>query len=418
MIMKNNKIFVTEIQINESRNIKNLNIQLSDKERKHLIITGQNGSGKTSLLRDLYSFLMQVDKGKYSRYKHLKEALDITKGKLETRKNSYHLEDRENVLNGLKSDIANFSNDLRIYGGAEIIFSNPDTVTEMVRYGKFIIGYFAANRHINLNRPIGPKKLILKKKYNIDEHAGIQFVQYLVNMHVDKSFARDDNDLKSVADINKWFDRLLKYLKKLIGTKKLELKFDRKSYNFQIIEGNKKPYGFDTLADGFSSILDIVSELIMRMEGSGAKSYNLEGIVLIDEIETHLHVELQKEILPFLTSIFPNIQFIITTHSPFVLSSLSNAIICDLESRIIANDLSAYSYDALIESYFKIDKYSDIIKSKIKLYEKLISKTRLEENEQLEFRELRNYFAHAPKYLSKELLGKLQQIEQIDLNKE
>ena len=51
-----------------------------------------------------------------------------------------------------------------------------------------------------------------------------------------------------------------------------------------------------------------------------AKMYDLQGIVLIDEIETHLHVELQKKILPFLTNFFPNIQFVITTHSPFILN--------------------------------------------------------------------------------------------------
>lgn len=41
-------------------------------------------------------------------------------------------------------------------------------------------------------------------------------------------------------------------------------------------------------------------------------------LFLVDEIETHLHVDLQKKVLPFLISFFPKIQFIVTTHSPFV----------------------------------------------------------------------------------------------------
>lgn len=62
--------------------------------------------------------------------------------------------------------------------------------------------------------------------------------------------------------------------------------------------------------------------------------YNAQGIVLIDELETHLHIELQKKILPFLTKFFPNIQFIVTTHSPYILNSISNAKAYDLEKHV------------------------------------------------------------------------------------
>jgi AAA15 family ATPase/GTPase len=152
------------------------------------------------------------------------------------------------------------------------------------------------------------------------------------------------------------------------------------------------------------------------MEAHDVKSYDLEGIVIIDEIETHLHVDLQKKILPFLTDFFPKIQFIVSTHSPFVLSSLSNATICDLETRTITSDLTAYSYDALIESYFRADKYSDKLKNKISNFELLLSKENRTTEENIHLEELRNYFAHTPKYLSNELFVKLQQIELNELN--
>lgn len=76
-----------------------------------------------------------------------------------------------------------------------------------------------------------------------------------------------------------------------------------------------------------------------------------EGIVLIDEIETHLHLGMQKIILPLLTTMFPNIQFIVTTHSPFILNSLRDAIAYDLENREQISDLTDYSYEALAEGY-------------------------------------------------------------------
>ena len=72
--------------------------------------------------------------------------------------------------------------------------------------------------------------------------------------------------------------------------------------------------------------------------------FDMEGVVLVDEIETHLHLELQKKILPILTTLFPNIQFIITTHAPFILSSLDNTVIYDLQSRtLVENGLEKFT---------------------------------------------------------------------------
>ena len=68
-------------------------------------------------------------------------------------------------------------------------------------------------------------------------------------------------------------------------------------------------------------------------------SYSSEGIVLIDEIETHLHIGLQKTILPFLIRFFPNIQFIISTHSPYILNSVEDCAVYDLENRIRIEDM-------------------------------------------------------------------------------
>ncbi len=90
--------------------------------------------------------------------------------------------------------------------------------------------------------------------------------------------------------------------------------------------------------------------------------------------------------------------------------------ICDLETKIVTNDLSAYSYDALIESYFKSDKYSDVLKVKLAEFETLTMKRNKTIEEEILLKELRNYFAHSPKYLSKELFVKLQQIELNELN--
>ncbi len=407
--------YITKIQVAKSGNIQDLTIPLSDKERSHLIITGKNGSGKTTLLNDLFKFLKQIDNGDYQYYLTYLDAVKSSQKKLVQLTTLPQTDQIEKRKKSIEAQINR--NKLTAYGGTDALFSNCRAVFRDVRTGDFLIAFFDAKRHIDFKTPSGITKVNLKKKYDIDDRANRDFIQYLVNLKADRSFAKDDGEKEVVQKIDEWFTRFENRLQSLFQSPKLQLKFNRKNYNFEIIEDGKLPFGFNTLADGYSAIISIAAELLLRMEGHGAKAYDLEGIVLIDEIETHLHVDLQKKVLPFLTGFFPKIQFIVTTHSPFVLSSVSNAVVCDLEISLVTGDLSAYSYDALIESYFNSDKYSEEIKQKILHYEKLSSLSRLSDKERDDLRQLRNYFAHVPKYLSRELMVKLQQIELQNLPK-
>jgi len=132
---------------------------------------------------------------------------------------------------------------------------------------------------------------------------------------------------------------------------------------------------------------------------------------LIDEIDAHLHINLQKKIFPFLTRFFPRIQFIVTTHSPFVLNSIENAVIYDLEKKLLVNDLSGYAYDGIVEGYFETDKYSEIIKNKIAQYEQLVNRKKRTEKEEDQMIDLKKYLESIPGHLAPELKAKFQQIE-------
>lgn len=92
----------------------------------------------------------------------------------------------------------------------------------------------------------------------------------------------------------------------------------------------------------------------------------LTGVALIDEIDAHLHLSLQRKILPFLTKSFPKVQFIITTHSPFVLTSVNDAVIYDISKREQVEDLSSYSYEAVVEGLFEISPISEVLIAKIR----------------------------------------------------
>ncbi|CAK0743367.1 hypothetical protein CCP3SC1_130016 [Gammaproteobacteria bacterium] len=107
------------------------------------------------------------------------------------------------------------------------------------------------------------------------------------------------------------------------------------------------------------------------MEAKQTGLYDMAGVVLIDEIETHLHIELQKQILPFLTSFFPHLQFIVTSHSPFVLNSLADAVVFDLESLKRWENLAPLSTSNIIEDYFDSVQYSQVSKDLLARYQTL-----------------------------------------------
>lgn len=180
-------------------------------------------------------------------------------------------------------------------------------------------------------------------------------------------------------------------LQKLFEDETLRLRFDRKNFNFSIMTKHREPFDFNTLSDGYAAIINILGDLIMKMKDNRTNTYDMPGVVLIDDIETHLHAELQKKILPFLTNFFPRIQFIVSTHSPFVIDSLDNAVVYDLENEMPIKDLLAYSYDTIVEHYLDVGKYSEQIKRMLGEYETLLTKKMKTDEEEFKLMELRNY---------------------------
>jgi predicted ATPase len=80
---------------------------------------------------------------------------------------------------------------------------------------------------------------------------------------------------------------------------------------------------FESLSTGQSALFNMFATIIRYADqfsaGKNIMFKDIKGIVVIDEIELHLHAKFQREILPRLVSLFPSIQFIITTHSPLFL---------------------------------------------------------------------------------------------------
>lgn len=86
-------------------------------------------------------------------------------------------------------------------------------------------------------------------------------------------------------------------------------------------DGSKHELRIEQLSEGYKIVIAMVADLAARMAEANPEMenpLNTSGIVLIDEVDLHLHPKWQREILIQLTKVFPNLQFIVSTHSPVI----------------------------------------------------------------------------------------------------
>lgn len=165
---------------------------------------------------------------------------------------------------------------------------------------------------------------------------------------------------------------LLKILNKIderISCDKSTLKISGDNQVSILVDGKKTK--LNELSSGFASLIKIIQSIIAGYSffTNSQQIENIEGYVLIDEIESHLHLEWQTKILPILSEVFPYTRFIITTHSSLVLSQLYNGSASRLvnkDNKIINEDIPNASNFALIDllqEAFDIDLNQIKIKS-------------------------------------------------------
>lgn len=374
------RVYITKLTIDKVRHLKDISIPLSENQIKHLILTGKNGSGKTSVVEALARYLDKIFTG-----------------------------ERENAFRNCQKEL-----DIKLNNKIE-------SIPELADKYHYILAYYDAARVFQAEQPRQIEKVKLEDYYGLTDFPRKEFVKYLLDLKMTEALARNNNKTEKADEIQTWFAKLEQLLKQIFDDKTVELEFDEETFEFHILQHGKEPFDFNTLSSGYQAVLDIILDIIMRMQNQTQRSFdfNLPGIVLIDEIETHLHLELQKNIMPFLTTIFPNIQFIVTSHSPFILNSIRNVVIYDLEKNLLVeNGLDNVPYDGIVEGYFGADKLSDALKKKFEKYKTLVKKKCLSDEELNEVAELELYLDDIPDYLALGISTEYQELKLEFMNRE
>ncbi len=319
------KSYIEKLHLKHVRQFEEVNISFN---QGFNFIAGPNGCGKTSILTCI-SHCFSINGYEYSRFNkdselwieledtNKKFRIGLSKGSFDSK--GYRSNSIKNWINPNISD--------------KYIFSFPYKVKDkLINYCPLFIG---TNRSIKYKliegmsreKTLNDKIQEYESNYTNNLYGEINnnIKQWLINRYfmIDKDWAKEEK--------TNW-EHMLKNLPK-IAPFDSDFSYVRTGKDLEPIFSiyGKECY-LEELSSGFQAVLSIIVTIFEWIESSNIDSNRIveeaSGTVLIDELDLHLHPEWQFTLRDGLESIFPNLQFIVTTHSPHLLASAkSNEII-------------------------------------------------------------------------------------------
>jgi predicted ATP-binding protein involved in virulence len=316
------------------------------------VLIGDNGTGKSSIL-DALAFVLGtyfwgVDGiSNYSLKQTYKRRFMAASNSLE-----YKLPLKISVENTLHDKNYSWYRDTNKSAGGSTSYKNASDfiahakeITEAVRNGDDIdlplIAYYGTER---LSVEIHEKQAYAKQSSRLDAYKDALDHRLSTKKFMEWFKTTEISNLQPGEESEKSLDKGL-YLSFVGAISSMLIDYTNIHFNVKQndIVGLYKDgtwRRFDDLSDGYKNIvrlsLDIAYKAIKLNPHLGSEAViNAKGVVLIDEIDMHLHPKWQKTIIADLKRTFPNIQFITTTHSPFIVQSLKAGEIINLDNRDI-----------------------------------------------------------------------------------
>jgi len=358
-------------------------VSIDLKEKKNVIIIGDNGAGKTSILNDINKYFESIfSKNTGNLIEDIEKDISNYKKWMEDAEKTNDYVSYYRYKSNLDSSMER-KKVFEFYVNVEI-----DNIDEMIKesyYKRFIYFYFKSSRQIDISESTSARSISeIKEDWLSVDHLRIigsninhDLESYIISLYTQEALQIKNKNENKAQKLSDWIVYLENVMSSLMECK-IKFEFEYESYKLFIVRDGCNKSTFRELSSGYSSVLDIFTEILFRSSIYSISPSDIRGIVLIDEIDEHLHLSIQRKVLPVLMSTFPNIQFIITTHSPFVLGSSDKFLIFDISKNQEIPELTMYSYENIVKNVMGVDIVPKVINEKIKKIKELISLDRFD----------------------------------------
>lgn len=312
----NNTLHLKKFHFEQVKGVGTIEAELFPNQRVYTFI-GENGIGKTKFLESVFAILLFTNKQAMKTDSYIQHSLiPFKSATINDISFSFNENDGFSLGNHNYAFILAMHSYPVVYLSAQHRGAINEKIYEYERgnvsklgnkskrqkgYLEYILTSFNGN----------PQHL---KNLNMDSNIEEWIVQRALSSNPYQS--KEDNreiEIKTLLSLlNKVDHRIDKDFLEISGDNRVFLKIENQKR--EILE----------LSSGFTSILKIIQSIIAGYSyfTNELQIANVPGIILIDEIESHLHNKWQVNIIPLLKKLFPKTIFFITTHSPIVISQL------------------------------------------------------------------------------------------------
>lgn len=352
-----------------------------DFNRQLTVLVGKNGSGKTTVLEAIaialgtwfVGFNIVNAKGINKRTDPLRKAYKI--GATDDVQTQFPVEiEAWGKIEESKDQILHWKRELYTPTGTMTTKDAKEIVEYAAEYQKAIsegrtdiylpmVAYYGTGRLWDYHRQKRTDVFKVSSRTNgyidcLDGTANVKLMMDWFQIMTINKYQRQEENLESNPELDTVYLAMEKCLTNLSGYSDVKIRYNMGTQELDVYyseqDKQRMRIPLNQLSDGYKGMISLVADIAYRMAtlnpqlGTEVLSKG-DGVVLIDEVDLHLHPAWQQKVIDNLMNIFPKVQFIVSTHAPAIISSvktdklriLSNKEVCMTANQVYGKDVNS-----------------------------------------------------------------------------
>lgn len=371
-------MYLEKLQLHNFRCYEKLEI---DFNRQLTVLVGKNGSGKTTVLEAIaialgtwfVGFNIVNAKGINKRTDPLRKAYQI--GATDDVQTQFPVEiEAWGKIEESKDQILHWKRELYTPTGTMTTKDAKEIVEYAAEYQKAIsegrtdiylpiVAYYGTGRLWDYHRQKRIDVFKVSSRTNgyidcLDGTANVKLMMDWFQIMTINKYQRQEENLESNPELDTVYLAMEKCLTNLSGYSDVKIRYNMGTQELDVYyseqDKQRMRIPLNQLSDGYKGMISLVADIAYRMAtlnpqlGTEVLTKG-DGVVLIDEVDLHLHPAWQQKVIDNLMDIFPEVQFIVSTHAPAIISSvktdklriLSNKEVCMTANQVYGKDVNS-----------------------------------------------------------------------------